>query len=127
MARTMSAGVDGVAIEGTDQLAIAQHGDAIAQPEHFRQPMRHIDDGRAAALQLAQHVEQVIRFRVGERGGRLVEHEDLAIESQRPGDLQQLAMRGREVFRGGVRIDAQRQPIEQRRVRARIAASSSLP
>ena len=65
-------------------------------------------------LQLAQDVEQVIGLRVGERGRRLVEHEDPAIERQRAGDLEQLAMRGRERFGERVRIDPQRQSIEHR-------------
>ena len=103
-----------------------RHRDAIAQPEHFRQAMRHIDDRRAAALQLAQHVEQMIRFRVGERGGRLVEHEDLAIERQRARHLQQLAMCGRQrTPRGCPDRCASDSRSSSAAVRARIAASSS--
>ena len=46
-------------------------------------------------LQLPQDIEQVIRLGVGQRRGRLVEHENLALEGERPRDLQQLPMRGR--------------------------------
>ena len=87
IARTMSAVVTACACEGANQFAVAQHGDAIAQPEYFRQAMRHVQQRRAAALQLAQDVEQVIRFRIRERGGRLVEHQDLAVERQARGQL----------------------------------------
>ena len=41
-----------------DVRAVAQHGDAIAQPEHFRQPVRHVEQRRAAALEPLEDGEQ---------------------------------------------------------------------
>jgi hypothetical protein len=36
-------------LEGADETPVAQHGDAIAQPEDFRQPVRDEDDRHARA------------------------------------------------------------------------------
>ena len=80
-----------------------------------------------ARLQLAQHVEQVIRFRVGQRRRRLVEHENPAIEGERAGDLEELPVRGGERFGERVRIDRSDRRSSTACVRDRIAASSSRP
>ena len=69
--------------------------------------MRHIQQRRPRRLQFRQHVEQVIRLRVGQRRGWLVEHEDPALEGEGAGHLQQLAMGGRQLFGEGVWIDLQ--------------------
>ncbi len=65
-------------------------------------------------LDVAEDVEQVIGFGIGERGRRLVEDENLALEGERAGDLEQLAMGGGERLGGGIGIDPQIQAIENR-------------
>ncbi len=118
----MRSGVDLGAIERADVGAVAQHGDAIAEPEHLGQPVRDIEQRRPALLQLLEHREQMVRFRIGQRRRRLVEDEDAAVERERAGDLQELAVRGRERFRASVGVDRQVQLVEERaRARAHLA------
>jgi hypothetical protein len=76
--------------------------------------MRHVQDRRAGLLQFAQHAEQMIGFRIGERRRRFVEHEDPAIKGERARDLEELAVSGRQRAGERVRIDPQRQSTEHR-------------
>ena len=81
---------------GADVLPVAKHRHGPAQAEHFGQAMRHVDEGDAAAAELLEDGEEVVHLGVGERGGRLVQDEDLAVERERPGDLEQLLLRRAE-------------------------------
>ena len=49
IARTMSFGVTAPPIERVDVAAVAQHRDAIAQPEHLGQAVRHVEQRRRRA------------------------------------------------------------------------------
>ena len=100
-------------LEGTHMRAVAQHGNAVAQSEYFRHPVRHVEQRHPPTLGLIQDAEQVIRLGVGQGCRRLVEHEDSAIERQRPGDLQQLPVGGRQRLDWRVGGDRQVQPRQQ--------------
>ena len=92
---------------GLDIGAVTKHRDPIAEPEHFGQPVRHVEQRDAAGLEPLEDGEEMVRFGVGQRGGRLVEHEDLALEGERAGDLEQLAVRYRQGVARGVWRDRQ--------------------
>jgi hypothetical protein len=80
-------------VEGANVSSISEHCNPVAQSKHFGQPMRHIQQRRPSLLQCSEDCEQVVGFSIRQRGGRLVEDEDLAVERQRSGHLQQLAVR----------------------------------
>jgi hypothetical protein len=103
----------GVAHERLHEAAVAQDGDAIAQAEHVGQPVRHVDDRHAGARQVAEDVEQMVSFRRRQRRRRLVEREQAAVERERAGDLEQLAMRDRQRLHRRVRRDRQLETREQ--------------
>ena len=114
--------------ERADVRAVAQHRDAIAQPEDLRQPVRHVEQRHAARLELLDDREQVIGLRVGQRRRRLVEHEDAAVERERARHLQELAVGGRQRLGPCVGIDGQVQLGEQRPAcGARISGSRRRP
>ncbi len=113
MARDDLIRLHGIAIDGRGQTAVAQHGDALAQPEHLRQPVRHVEQRRSLLPQPAEDAEQVIRFGVGQCGGGFIENQNAALERQRPRDLEKLAMRRRQRLGERLGIDRQMQLIEQ--------------
>ena len=61
---------------GGDHRAVTQHRDAIAEPHHFVQPVRHIEDGAPGFPDFPQDSKQALAFLAGQRGGRLVHHID---------------------------------------------------
>ena len=64
--------------------------------EDLHHAVRDVDDRDAARGELAHDPEQHLRLALGQRGGRLVEDQDAAIERQRLGDLDQLLAGDRE-------------------------------
>ena len=82
---------------------VAQHRDAIAKAEHFRNAMRDEEDREAALLELVNDGEEMIDLPVGQRRRRLIEHEDLAVERERARDLYELAERRRQLIHRRVR------------------------
>ena len=64
-------------IHGGDPPAVAQHGDGSAIAEDLVEVMRDEHDADAALAQAADHAEEVFDVVGGQRGGGLVEHEDL--------------------------------------------------
>ena len=76
--------------------AVAHDGDLVADAQNLLHLVRDVDD---AAPLFAQHVddaEQVLHLRLGERGGGLVEHDDLGIVGHRLCDLHQLPLGHRQ-------------------------------
>ena len=72
------AGVCFCGVECGDRLAVAQHGDAVADREHLLELVRDVDRGDALVAEAADDPEQDLDLRLGERSGRLVEDEDAA-------------------------------------------------
>ncbi len=74
------------------ELAVAQHRQAVAKPEHLVQPMRYVDDDLALAAKAIDEREQDFAFTRRQRRGRLVQRDDASVEHDRLGDLDHLAL-----------------------------------
>ena len=84
--------IDFVAVDGADDFAVLQHGDAIGDREDFGQAVRDEDDRGAAPFQFAHDLEQLVDFCGVQRGGWLVENEDRGRCGQRARDLDDLPL-----------------------------------
>ena len=76
--------------EGLHLAPVAQDGDPVAHLEQLLEPMRDVEDGHPARLEAGDDPEQPVDLRWGQRRGRLVEDQHLALGGERFGDLQQL-------------------------------------
>jgi hypothetical protein len=81
------AGRHGADLPGGDQLAVLEHAHPVGQLEHLGQPVGDVEHGEAAVDQLAHPGEQRGHLRGGQRGGRLVQHQDARPVGERLGDL----------------------------------------
>ena len=83
-----------------DDLAEVHHGDLVA---HMRDRGEVVGDEEVGdaelGLQVAQQVEDLRADRDVERRDRLVEHDELRRQRQRPGDGDALALAARELVR----------------------------
>ena len=78
-------------------LAIAQHGQALAEAPHLGHPMRDEDDGDALCLQFGDQPAEPIDIGGGERGCWLIQQEHAGLAPNRLGDLDLLPCRQIEV------------------------------
>ena len=104
-------------VPGPDVVSVAQDGDPIRQPQCLFQEMGDEDDAHALFPDEAQPAEQLVTFVGGQRRGGLVEKNDPGGMNQRPGDLDELALRLAQALDGDARIDVCR---KQREVRFRL-------
>ena len=74
------------------ELAVAQHGHAVAQRLDLVHLVRDDDDGLAVVAHAAQDGEELVRLLRGEHGGRLVEDEDVRAAVERLDDLDRLLL-----------------------------------
>ena len=81
-----------------DDGAVAQHRDAIAEAEHVPKLMRDIDDGQPRVAQLANERVEAVALGGTERCRRLVQDQHARLRPERPCDLHQLALAGREAL-----------------------------
>ena len=100
---------------GRDQLAVAQHGDAVGDVERLLQRMRYEDDAGAALLQCVEEMEEMLRLLRRQRGRRLVENEHLRVMTHRPHDLDHLPLRGAERLDERERIDVEVERLQRLR------------
>ena len=77
-----------VVLARADELAVAQHGDAVAQRRDLVEPVRDVHE--RARLPPADQREQARDLGVGERRGRLVEHDHAGVVGERARDLDEL-------------------------------------
>jgi hypothetical protein len=70
-----------------DRSPVAQNRDAIAHLEHFAEFVRNVNHADAAPFQIAQNIKQRFDFRFGQRGGRLVQNQNVRVLRQRFGDF----------------------------------------
>ena len=103
----------GDALSG-DVPAIAQHGDGVAKPEDFLQPVRDVDDRDGALLELPEKLEEMLALGDGERAGRLVHHDDARAGADRAGDLHELLLRGAEAADGEINVEVALDFLEHR-------------
>ncbi|MFD2349531.1 hypothetical protein ACFSTC_09335 [Nonomuraea ferruginea] len=99
-------------------LAVAQHGDGVAQPADLAQPVTHEDDARAGLDAAADDGEQPAHLLRAERGGRLAEDEQASAADQRLGQRHGRLVGGGQLAHDGVQRDVQPPFLEQLRVRA---------
>ncbi len=74
-------------VDDADGLAFAQDGRAIAYGGDLDHPMRDEDDRALAATLAADDVEDVLGEVRGQGRGHLVEHQDVRLDGQRPGKV----------------------------------------
>jgi hypothetical protein len=90
-------------------VPVAQHGDRVRQAAHFVEPVgdeHHADPLGPEPLDLRHQMGHLVRR---ERRGGFVERDQLGIPHQRPRELDQLALRHRELVHRPVGVDDQSQ------------------
>ena len=80
-----------------DVHAVAQHGDAVADPLDLVHAVGDVDDADAFGLDLLDQLEQPVGLALRERGGRLVEDHDRGPGAEGLGDLHHLLLGAGEV------------------------------
>ena len=90
-----------------DELAVAQDGDAVAEPQDLLDAVRHVNDRHPLVAQPPDEREQAIYFFVGQRGGRFVEGQHPHARFQRAHDFDKLALGGGKL----VALEVRRQDV----------------
>ena len=93
-----------------DDLAVAQHRDAIGDRGNLLEPVRDVDHAGAAVAQPRDRGEQLRRLPVGERGGRLVHDQHARLGAERLGDLDHLLLGHAQRLDHGVRDRSRPRP-----------------
>jgi hypothetical protein len=88
-----------------DVGAVTEHGHAIGDGEDLVEPVADVDDADPVSSQLGDDREQALDLMRREGGRRLVHCEDPGVEGERPGDLDELLLGGREILAWDVQID----------------------
>ena len=99
--------------------------DAVGDVEHLRHVVRDEDDGDAPVAQVADELEHLVRLANAERGGRLVEHDDLRAERRGACHGDGLALAARQVL-DGHRDVLQRRDAERLELVPRLLAHALL-
>src|SRR6202051_2951278 len=90
-------------------LAVAKDRNSIRQDQRFLERVRNEHDRHAAALEVADQIEEVLLFLRRQRGGGLVEDDDLCLMQDGARDLDHLFLGGAEKAdrcrRGDVKIE----------------------
>ncbi|MGY4425581.1 hypothetical protein ACVWY2_008030 [Bradyrhizobium sp. JR6.1] len=94
---------------------VAQHDDAIGTAHDLAEPVRDVDHRDAVDLQVGDHLQQPLRLRNRQAGGRLVHDDHAGIDRERLGDLHHLTLRDRQIVDQCVRCEIGAQPLQQRR------------
>ena len=95
-------------------LAVAQHDDAIGAALDLAEPVRDEDDADTIGLERIDDPQEAFRLRERQARRRFVHDHDARVQRQGLGDLDQLALRERQLLQavGGVEVAAQ--ALEQR-------------
>ena len=70
-----------------DVAPVLEDGDRVAQGEHVAEDVRDVDHGHAVVAQLARDLQQAIGLVAGQRGGRLVHHDEPRVAHELAQDL----------------------------------------
>ena len=92
-------------IAGSDLLSEAQDRGGVAQPLHFFELMRNIENGAAFAPQPFQNNEKLIGLLRRENRGRLIENEQLGIPHQHTHNFNALAFADGEPPHFSLRVE----------------------
>src|SRR6218665_2789533 len=90
-----------------DQPALAQHGHAVRDAQHFGELVADEDDGQALRHHLRQRVEQRLAFLRREHGRGLVQDQDARAPVQRLEDLDPLALAHRQAAHARIGLHRQ--------------------
>ena len=94
-------------LDRAGDASAAQHRDPVRDLQHLVELVGDEDDGGAGLGQAADDPEQLLRLEGRQDGGRLVQHEDVALAVERLEDLHPLAHADGEVLDLGVRVDVE--------------------
>ena len=100
-------------LAGQHRSAVAHHGDALADLEDLLQPVRDEQHRGPGRPQRADHVEKPCDLGGGQRGGRLVHHDDPGLKRERLGDLHDLLVGDGQPAGDPARVELDAQPLEQ--------------
>ena len=95
--------------DGGDAASVAKDRDAVGDAKDLVEPMRDIDDADAARAEPPKRLEQALDIGFGQGRRRLVEHEDIRLDGERPADRDERAL-GRRKRRDRRRRDRGRCP-----------------
>ena len=110
---------------GGDVVAVAHHGDRVAEREDLVEAVRDEDQGAALVAQAAGDGEQPLDLDAAEGGGRLVHDQQAGVERDGLGDLDDLLVGDREARApGGAGRCATPSRSKRRSASAYIAARS---
>src|SRR5688572_6287970 len=98
-----------------DVAAVAEHREFVRDLEQLVHLVGDIDDAFALRPQVADDLEQMRDFPLGQGRGRLVHDQDVGFVGDRLGDLHHLAVRNRQVAHLDLRIDPDVELLEQGR------------
>ena len=73
-------------------LTVTHDGDLVTDAEDLVHLVADVNDAAAPLLQHIDDAEQVLDLRLRQRGGRLIEHDDLRVIADRLGDLHHLPL-----------------------------------
>ena len=97
---------------GCHPLTIPHDGHVVADAQDLFHLMGDVDDAAALVPQHVDDAEQMLHFRFRQRGGGLVEHDDLGIVGNRLGDLHHLPLGNRQSGHDGLGVNRDLQRIE---------------
>ena len=95
-------------------MAVAQHGVAVAEPEHLLQPVGDEDDRQALGLERPDDANEIGDFRFAERRGRLVHDDEPRAHGERARDLDELLLGDREIANQRHRVALEADPVGDR-------------
>ena len=88
-----------------DQAPVAHHHDPVGNAKDLVEAMRDIDHADAAAPQAAHRLEQTLDLVGRQARGRLVQHEEIAIDDERAGDRDQRLFSPAQASHASARVD----------------------
>ena len=112
---TISSTVVSAIAVGGDVGAVAHHGDGVAEGEHLVEAVGDEDQRATLVAQAAGDGEEPVDLDAAQRRGRLVHDEQPGVERDRLGDLDDLLVGDREAAGRAARVDADAEPVEERR------------
>ena len=98
---------------GHDQVAVPQDRNFVADLKDLVHLVGYVDQRDALGLEHAHHLKQFVDLLHGQRGGGLVQHDDLGVVADRLGDLTHLPLRNRHVAHRLGQVDRHAQLAEQ--------------
>ena len=110
-------------LELGDGLTGAHHRDAVADLVDLVHPVGDEDDADALSREAADHREQPVARGDVERGGGLVEDQDLGLAQQGPDDAAGLAVRERQLLDGELEVERVPEQLLERLARPRTRFS----